>query len=155
MEVHRQRDPQGPLIVGIALAVSGLLGLIAGSAFLWASIERAWNIFLAGFLWTLISAAGTALLRCVRERLRYGDWRRGLQIGSVMTFPLTTLYLLMVGLTSAGARSDLALLADGSSVARRPDLIAVAPVLYGITLLLAFFVGPLYALTSPYGRNHS
>ena len=41
----------------IPLAVSAALGAVGGSAFLWAAIPRAWDIFVAAFLWTLIAAA--------------------------------------------------------------------------------------------------
>lgn len=147
------RDPQAGLIFGIALAVSALLGLIAGSSFLWADIERGWNLFLAGFLWTLISAAGTGLLRCVRERVRRDEWQRGLQIGAVMTFPLTTVYLLVVALLTAGVTADTVMLPGGGMVAAKPDMLAVAPICYAVTLLVAVLVGPVYVLTSPFGRR--
>ncbi len=150
---RQPRDPQAPLIFGIALAVSALLGLIAGSSFFWADTERGWNLFLAGFLWTLISAAGTGLLRCVRERVHRDEWLRGLQIGAVMTFPLTTIYLLVVGLLTAGITGDPVTLPNGGVVAARPELLVVAPICYVMTLIVALLVGPVYVLTSPFGRR--
>jgi hypothetical protein len=42
----------------ISAVVGLILGLIGGSAFLWATPRRAWEIFTAAFLWTLIAAAG-------------------------------------------------------------------------------------------------
>jgi hypothetical protein len=152
---QRLRDPQAPLIFGIALGVSALLGLIAGSAFFWADTERGWNLFLAGFLWTLISAAGTGLLRCVRERVHRDEWRRGMWIGAVMTFPLTTAYLLVFALLTAGVTGDPVTLPNGGVVAAKPELLVVAPICYAMTLIVALLVGPVYVLTSPFGRRKS
>ncbi len=82
--------------------------------------DRAWNIFLAGFLWTLLLATATALVRCVRERLQRGDrWNGMEQVGNVM-------------------------------VTTRPYLLAVAPVFYASSLLVAIAVGPVHAPTSPF-----
>ncbi len=118
----------------IPLAVSVALGAIGGSAFHWAGPLRAWNIFIAAFLWTLIAAAGTTIGRFAGERLRRGRWGRGLWLASAQSFPLTTTFLLVAAAASAGA-------ALGPTV---------VPVLYSCTLLVALFVGALGVLTSPF-----
>lgn len=117
----------------IPLAVSALLGAIGGTAFSWAGPARAWNIFIAAFLWTLISAAGTTIGRYAAERVRRGEWGRGLRLAIVQSFPLTTAFLLVAALASAGA-----------------GLLPTAPVLYGCTLAVALPVAALGVLTSPY-----
>lgn len=137
------------------LVISSLLGVVAGSAFLWAVPDRAWNIFLAGFLWTLLVAAGTAIVRCVRERVQHGDWWRGIAVGCEMTFPLTTLYMLAVALVTAGIPAGQLVQTGQMMVAAKPDLLAVAPVFYAASLVLAVVVGPVYVLTSPFGRTYS
>jgi hypothetical protein len=128
----------------VALAVSGLLGAIGGSAFLWASSGRAWNILIAAFLWTLISAAGTTLGRYVGERLRRGAWRRGLWIAGAMSFPLTTVYSLVAFSIIATAEGTL-----------RPMPMAVLPFFYGATLCLALVLGLSWVLTSPFRQSET
>lgn len=137
----------------IGMAISSALGLFAGSAFLWAEPRRAWSIFLAGFLWTLIAATGAALIRCMRERLLRGEWRRGAILGLVMLFPPTTLYMLGAALTSAGIQAEQLAQGNGVLVASKPDMLAVAPVFYSASLVIAFVVGPFYALTSPFKQR--
>lgn len=133
----------------VAMAVSVVLGLIGGSAYLWAP-ERAGSLFMAMFLWTLLSATGTALARCVIERVRRGELKRGLLIGFEMSFPLTTCYLVTVALVSAGAPVEAAVPGADVLTAMRPDVLAVAPICYAATLVVALITGPLYALTSPF-----
>lgn len=124
--------------LGVALAVSAVLGAIGGSAFHWAG-GRAWDVFIAAFLWTLIAAAGTALGCYVGERLVRGAWRRGAWIAGLLTFPLTTVYSLVAFSFSATAESQ-----------RRPDAVAVLPVFYLATLVVAIFLGLSWILTSPF-----
>jgi len=121
----------------VALAVSALLGAIGGSAFRWAQPAQAWNLFIAAFLWTLISAAGTTIGRCAGEKLRRGNWRRGLWIAHAQSLPLTTLFLLVATLVGPG----LALIP------------AVAPVLFGATLVVALALAALCVLGSPYRKQ--
>ena len=121
----------------IPLVVSALLGLVGGSAFVWADLSRAWNIFIAAFLWTLISAAGTTIGRYSFERLRRGEWRRGLEIAFVQSLPLTTLFLAVAALASANPLVILGL----------------APVPYVCTLVVALACAALGVLTSPYRAN--
>jgi hypothetical protein len=121
----------------IPLGVSALLGTIAGSAFYWAGPVRVWNVFTAAFLWTLISAAGTTIGRYSFERLRRGQWRRGLAIALVQSLPLTTIFLLVAALVAARWRLI-------------PD---VAPVLYACTLVVALAGAALGVLTSPYHKR--
>jgi hypothetical protein len=116
----------------IPLGVSAVLGLIGGSAFHWAG-GRAWDIFIAAFLWTLISGAGSAIGRFVGERVRRGDWRRGLWLAVAQSFPLTTVFLLAAALAGA-----------------EPALLTIAPVPYACTLAVALTVAALGVLTSPY-----
>jgi hypothetical protein len=137
-----------------ALAFSTIVGFIVGSSFMWANPEKAWNFFLAGFLWVLIISAGTGLARCVRERIQRGEWWRGLAVGCEMTFPTTTMYMLTVALASAGA-VEATTLANGASLAVRPDMLLIAPVFYAVALAMAVFIGPVFMLTSPFGKNHS
>jgi hypothetical protein len=118
----------------IPLGVSAALGLIGGGAFRWAGPAQAWNIFIAAFLWTLISAAGTTIGRYAWERLRRGEWRRGLLLAAVQSLPLTTAYLLAAAVASASAGL----------------LAAAAPVLYACTLALTLALAALGVLTSPY-----
>jgi hypothetical protein len=110
-------------------------------------------MFLAGFLWTMIVAAGTALVRCVRERLPRGAWVRGIAMGCEMTFPLTTLYMLAVALVTLGVPADGATQVGNVMIAARPDFLAVAPVFYAASLVLGVVVGPVYVLTSPFRRS--
>lgn len=118
----------------IPLGVSAILGAVGGSAFRWALPQQAWNIFIAAFLWTLISAAGTAIARFAGERVRRGQWRRGLWIAHAQSFPLTTMFLIVAVVVSA-----------------RVTLVPqVVPVLYGCTLLVALAVAGLGVLGSPY-----
>lgn len=118
----------------IPLVVSAILGAIGGSAFRWAVPQQAWNIFIATFLWTLIAAAGTAIGRFAVERVRRGQWRRGLWIAHVQSFPLTTVFLLVAALVSAGA-------------VLVPELV---PIVYAATLVVALSVAALGVLGSPY-----
>lgn len=120
----------------IPLAVSAALGAVGGSAFLWADPRRAWEVFTAAFLWTLIAAAGTTIGRFAGERLRRGHWRRGLWLAHLQSFPLTTVFLLVAAAASAGA-------------ALAPS---VVPVLYACTLVVALALALLGVLTSPYTR---
>lgn len=120
----------------IPLAVSAVLGAIGGSAFRWAAPAQAWNIFIAAFLWTLIAAAGTTIGRYAGERLRRGQWRRGLWLAHLQSFPLTTAFLLVAAAASAGA-------------ALSPT---VVPVLYACTLVVALALAALGVLSSPYPR---
>ncbi len=120
----------------IPLGVSGVLGAIGGSAFLWAAPGRDWGIFMAAFLWTLIAAAGTTIGRFAGERLRRGHWRRGLWLAHLQSFPLTTVFLFVAAASSAGA-------------ALAPS---VVPTLYACTLALALALAAMGVLTSPYIR---
>ncbi|NCC31736.1 MAG: hypothetical protein EOM24_06870 [Chloroflexia bacterium] len=116
----------------IPLGVSALLGVIGGTAFLWAGREQAWNLFTAAFLWTLIAAAGTTIGRFAGERVRRGNWRRGLWLAHTQTFPLTTVFLgvaLLVGAPSGGS---------------------VVVILYLCTLVVAVAMSLLGVLSSPY-----
>lgn len=120
----------------IPLAVSAALGAVGGSAFLWAAPGRDWNIFIAAFLWTLIAAAGTTIGRFAGERLRRGNWRRGLWLAHLQSFPLTTVFLLVAAPASAGA-------------ALAPSVI---PVLYACTLVVALALAAMGVLTSPFSK---
>lgn len=120
----------------VSLAVSAFLGVIGGAAFRWTFPEQAWNIFVATFLWTLMSAAGTAIARCSLERVRRGQWRRGLWIANVQTFPLTTAFLITSAIVSAGKIFV-------------PELL---PILYGCTLVVAITAAVLGVLASPYRK---
>jgi hypothetical protein len=119
----------------IALGVSALLGLAGGSGFNWAAPQRAWEILTAAFLWTLISAAGTMIGRFFGERVRRGDWRRGLWIAAAQSFPLTTAFLLTASLV-----------ADFSIIP------VAAPVCYAGTLTVALCTGVLGVATSPFTK---
>ncbi|MFQ3661935.1 MAG: hypothetical protein SNJ69_06020 [Chloroflexaceae bacterium] len=120
----------------VSLSVSAILGVIGGAAFRWTFPEQAWNIFIATFLWTLMSAAGTAIGRCSLERVRRGQWRRGLWIANVQTFPLTTAFLVTSAVVSAGKIFV-------------PELL---PILYGCTLVVALTAAVLGVLASPYRK---
>ena len=132
--VPRQDVPAVSPAFLIALAVSATLGALGGSAFRWAPSRQAWDLFIAAFLWTLIAAAGTTIGRCAGEHLRRGSWRRGLWIAHAQSLPLTTLFLLAAALVGPG----LALIP------------AVAPVLFGATLIVALALAALCVLGSPY-----
>jgi hypothetical protein len=119
----------------IALGVSLLLGLLGGSAFLWATPRRAWELATAAFLWTLISAAGTTIGRFFVERVRRGNWRHGLWIAAAQSFPLTTVFLLAAALVAGPA-----------------ILAPSAPLAYAATLAVALIMGALGVLTSPFLR---
>jgi hypothetical protein len=120
----------------IALAVSVALGLVGGSAFYWAAPQRAWEVFTAAFLWTLIASAGTTIGRFFGERVRRGNWRHGLWLAAAQSFPLTTAFLL--------AATGVATL-SGSWIA-----IEAAPICFAGTLAVAIVTGPLGVMTSPF-----
>jgi hypothetical protein len=120
----------------IAFTVSAALGLAGGSGFLWAAPQRAWEIFTAAFLWTLISAAGTTIGRFFGERVRRGGWRHGLWLAAVQSFPLTTVFLLTATAVAALAGSWIA--------------VEAAPICYAGTLAVALVTGPIGVLTSPF-----
>lgn len=132
-----------------ALALSTLLGLAVGVSFNYAGPVRAWDNLIAGFLWVLIVATAAALARFFRERVRRGEWRRGLAIMAEVTLLPTTVFILMVGVASIGA-AEVATLPDGARVASRPNMLALAPIFYGVALVLALALGPLCILTSPF-----
>jgi hypothetical protein len=127
--------PISPAFV-IAAAVSAILGGIGGSGFLWAVPQTAWNLFTAMFLWTLITSAGTTIGRYTVERLRRGEWRRGLRIAAVQSVPLVTIFLFVAALPAAVAGVDLA-----------PR---TAAVLYAGTVTVGLFMAVLGVLSSPY-----
>ncbi|PDW03102.1 hypothetical protein [Candidatus Viridilinea mediisalina] len=116
----------------IPLGVSAILGAIGGLAFQWVHTERAWELFTAAFLWTLISAAGTTIGRLVGERVRRNQWRRALWLAHVQSFPLTTVFLLVAIPFSRGAVL----------------VPSVLPVLYGSTLAIALFMTVLGVVTA-------
>lgn len=118
----------------IPLAVSALLGAAGGSAFLWSGGQRAWEILTAAFLWTLIAAAGTTIGRYAGERLRRGEWRRGLRIAAAQSLPLATAFLLCAGAVGA------------------PIGPSVIPLAFGAALLVAATTGIMGIITSPYTR---
>jgi hypothetical protein len=118
----------------IPLAVSALLGAAGGSAFIWSAGQRAWEILTAAFLWTLISAAGTIIGRYAGERLRRGEWRRGLRIAATQSLPLAAAFLLCAA--AAGA----------------PIGPSVIPLAFGAALVVGGTTGALGVLTSPYIR---
>lgn len=120
----------------LALAISAGLGVVGGGALRWATGPQAWNLFTAAFLWTLIVAAGTTIGRFFIERLRRGNWRHGLWLAHVQSFPLTTVFLLVAALISAGAALT------GFAV----------PVFYASTLAVAVTLSLLGVLTSPFIR---
>jgi hypothetical protein len=122
----------------ITFAVSAGLGLAGGSGFFWATPQRAWEIFTAAFLWTLISAAGTTIGRFFGERVRRGNWRRGLWLAAAQSFPITTVFLLVSTAVAALAGSWI--------------LIDAAPICYAGTLAVAICTGPIGVLTSPFLR---
>jgi hypothetical protein len=121
----------------IAIGVSALLGAIGGSAFHWAGLVRAWEILTAAFLWMLIASAGTIIGRFFGERVRRGEWRRGLWISAAQSLPLTTVFL--------GVATPIA----APAVWILP---AATPPLYGVTLVVALVCGGLGVLTSPFVR---
>jgi vacuolar-type H+-ATPase subunit I/STV1 len=136
-----------------ALGAASIIGLIVGYSFVWATPSRAWDFVIAGLLWVLLISGVMSLARCMQERLPRGDWWRGIAIGCEMTFPVITLYMLGLLLASLGA-ADMVVLADGSQVAGRPHVLEIAPLFYGISLLMALLLGPGYAWTSPFGVKH-
>ncbi len=121
----------------IPLAVSAILGAIAGAALRWAAPQQGWNIFIAAFLWTLIAAAGSTIGRFAGERIRRGQWCRGLWLAHLQSFPLTTIFMLVATLLSA----------------RFTLLPTVMPVLYAATLVVALTLALLGVMTSPYVRR--
>jgi hypothetical protein len=129
--------PVSPALL-IAAAVSALLGAIGGSGFLWAMPQTAWNLFTAMFLWTLMTSAGTTIGRYAVERLRRGEWRRGLRIAAMQSLPLVTIFLAVAMIPAAAAGVDLA---------RR-----TAAVLYAGSSGIGLFLAVLGVLSSPYRR---
>jgi hypothetical protein len=135
------------------MITSVVLGLIVGSSFIWAAPGRAWDNLIAGFLWVMLVAVAMGLAQFfVRERLRRDQWWRGIGLGCEMTFPATTLYMLLVALASASAAETTAG-AGGTLVLSRPDMLALAPLFYGVTLAVAIFIGPVCVWTSPFGMH--
>lgn len=119
-----------------SLGISAVLGAIGGSAFYWTVPHQAWHIFIAAFLWTLISASGATIARFALERVRRGQWRRGLWIANIQSFPLTTAFLITAAIISAGKIVV-------------PDLV---PILYGCTLIVAMALAVIGVLGSPYRK---
>ncbi|MEI8165915.1 MAG: hypothetical protein WCG26_06035 [Chloroflexales bacterium] len=117
-----------------SFAVSAMLGCVGGVALRMAAPVHAWNIFTAMFLWTLMVAAGTTIARFTVERVRRGNWRHGLWLAYVQSFPLTTVFLLVAA--SFGGALNLMMI----------------PVTYGCTLVVALVMSALGVLTSPYTR---
>lgn len=117
----------------VSLAVSVILGLLGGSGFLYALPQRAWEIFTAAYLWVLIVSAGTLIGRFFYERVRRGNWWRGLWLAGVQSFPLTTVFLLAA-----------------SAVAGATILSSALLVCYTSTLVIALSIGGLNVLTSPF-----
>jgi hypothetical protein len=125
----------------VALSVSALLGLIGGSAFYWAGPTRAWNIFVAAFLWTLIASAGTTLGCYVGERLPRGQWSRTFWVAGVLSFPLTIVYALVAFW-----------LIHGTPLAAPPQPNSVLPFFFAATLAVALCVALSWALSSPFRK---
>lgn len=128
-----------------------VLGLLAGFSFVWAGPDDGSNHLITAFLWVLIASTAMTIAYATVNRVQRGEWLRCLELGAVMMLLPTTLYLLGLVLAAGGAASTV-LLPDGSNVAGRPDVLNVAPILYGAALLMAVLVGPGYMLTSPYKR---
>lgn len=120
----------------IAAGVSAILGAVGGSGFLWAMPQTAWNLFTAMFLWTLITSAGTTIGRFAGERLRRGEWRRGVRIAAMQSLPLVTIFLGVAMIPATLAGIDLA-----------PR---TAPMLYAGSAAIGGFVAVLGVLSSPY-----
>ncbi len=137
-----------------AMVASTILGLISGASFHFSSPERAWDHLIAACLWVLMITTGTGLARSFLARLRPGEWRRGWRIGLEMAFPAMTCFVVALALVSAQARVTQ-VLASGAVVAGRPDVLALLPLFYGLALLPAVLVGPLFVLTSPYHHAHT
>lgn len=136
------------------IVISTLLGLISGSAFLWADLDRAWAIYLGGFLVTLTVAVATASVRCVREQVQRGQWWRGFSLGLATTFPATTLYLAAAALISVGIPHADVLLPNGVLVTSKPDLLKMAAPFYTSSSVLAMVTGPIFMLTSPFRSRY-
>ncbi|NJN19701.1 MAG: hypothetical protein HC822_27415 [Oscillochloris sp.] len=118
----------------ISLAVTTVLGLIGGLAFRGGNDMEAWNLFIAMFLWTLISAAGTIIGRFSIERVHRGDWQHGLRLASVQSFPLMICFSGIAALCGA------------------PIVGSTIFILFGSTLIVALTVCILGVLTSPFKR---
>jgi hypothetical protein len=131
-----------------ALGLSSFIGVLVGIAFLQDDPRPAWTCLFGGFLTVMLIMGITGLGRCVQQRIRRGEWRRCLILGSTATFPATTCYILAVWLVSLGTRHEPMML-DGFPLSH-PSLLAVAPGVYLVTLVLALLVGPGYMLTSPF-----
>lgn len=128
-----RRPARISLIFLIALTVAALLGIVGGTAFRWAASQRAWEILTAAFLWSLILSAGTTIARFYIERVRRGNWRRGLWLAGAQSFPLTTLFLLAASLVG------------GLTI-----LPAAIPFCYVATLAVALLNSTLGVLKSPF-----
>ncbi len=137
----------------VGFGVSSVLGVLAGSSFVWANPRQAWSVVLAGFLWTLIVAVATTIVRYVRERLRRGEWTRGLLVSFEMALPPVTIYMIAAGLMSMLAPETETMLVSGVMMSARPDWLMVVPVFYAAALAAALVIGLLYILTSPYAAH--
>lgn len=136
------------------MLASTLLGLISGASFHLSTPERAWDHLIAAFLWVLMITTGTGLARSFLAQLRRGEWRRGWRLGAEIAFPATTCFVAALALVSAPAQMST-VLASGAVVASRPDMLTLIPLFYGLALLPALLVGPLFVLTSPYTTHHA
>lgn len=132
----------------VPLLLSTLLGIIAGSAFYWAALDLAWNIFIAGFLWTLIVGVGSLIAQFVCEQVRQGEWRRGLVIACKAMLPPTTLYMLTVTLVTIGIAAERELVPG--VLPDKPHMLTIVPLFCLITLVIALLLGSAYVLTSPF-----
>jgi hypothetical protein len=131
-----------------ALIISAVLGIIAGSAFHWAALALAWNLFIAGFLWTLLIAVGVLIFRCFHERVRKGEWRRGITMAWMMMFPTSTIYMATIMLITIGISANRVRIPG--VLPEKPDMLIIAPLFYGIILIIATLLGSTYVLTSPF-----
>jgi hypothetical protein len=145
-----QRIPRPGIFSLSTLITGGILGLLVGTSFVWARTDRAWDHMITGFLWVMLVAVGTGLVRSMRERIGRGEWRRSLAVGCEMTFPSTTMYLLGVALVSWIATATPLL--SSANMVTLTEVLRLAPVYYAIALAIALFLGPFCMLTSPYGR---
>lgn len=137
-----------------AWGMSSGLGLLSGSAFAWAAIDRAWAIYIGGFFSTLAIAVCTMVLLSIRERLHRGEWRRGIFLGCATMLPLTTLYLGVAALISSVVPLDRIPLPSGTLIASKPILLNIAPSFYTASLAMGLGLGLLYVRTSPFKLSY-
>lgn len=135
-----------PLAIGGCAA----LGAWSGWTFRYGDLAFAWLLFLFGFVWVLIVSMLLGLSLAFGARTARGEWRAALHVGFASAFPTATAYLAFAALLTLPIELRPVALPNGQEILSRPDWLRHAPVLYGCSLIVGAFSGPLWVRLSPF-----